>query len=150
MQHNQDQIYGEFPTSHIPSGVYKLMYIDKLAFINDLLHIIIAKPYLLYYNGEPNNIEPRSSLRDVVQDDKSNLLILLSSDRTMPMNTVCLNLLWDVFIEFNEVNISVHISAWDQRFNEGLWAKMFTSLNSKKILQYIETNSICGHCSIRR
>ena len=35
--------------------------------------------------------------------------------------------------------------------NEGLRAETLTSLNSNKdILQYIETNSVRGHCSIRR
>ena len=35
--------------------------------------------------------------------------------------------------------------------DEGLQAKTLASLNSNKdILQYIETNSIRGHCSIRR
>ena len=41
-----------------------------------------------------------------MQDDKSNLLILLSSDQTIPTNAVRLDVLQDVFIEFSEVKIS--------------------------------------------
>ena len=54
-----------------------------------------------------NDIEPRSLFQDVVHDDKSNLLILLlSSDRTMPMNAVCLDVCKMSLFKFNEVNVS--------------------------------------------
>ena len=42
------------------------------------------------------------------EDDKSNLLILLSSDLAMPMDPVCLHVLQDVFIDFSEANVSAH------------------------------------------
>ena len=39
------------------------------------------------------------------ENDKSNLLTSFSSDPTIPMNPVCLNVLLDVFIKFSEVNV---------------------------------------------
>ena len=51
-----------------------------------------------------SNREVRSEM--LSQDDKSNLLILLSSDRTIPINPVCVHVLQEVFIEFSEVNVS--------------------------------------------
>ena len=66
--------------------------------------------YLLYKKGDLNDIKLRSSFQAVVWDNKSNLLILLSSDRTMPTNTVYLDVMQDVFhlFEFNEINILAH------------------------------------------
>ena len=43
------------------------------------------------------------------KDDKSNLLILLSSDQAMPMNPVCLNALQDVFDWIKWGKLFIHI-----------------------------------------
>ena len=57
--------------------------------------------------------------------------------------------------EFNEVNVSACRPSSElheiRGSGEGLRAERLTSLNSNEdILQYIETNSIRGHCSIQR
>ena len=85
-------------------------------------------------------------------DDKSNLLILLSLDRTMPRNPVCLNVLQDVFIEFSEDNVSARrplsepLISWRRPTGRNVNLTEF----NKNILQYIKINRVHGHCSIRR
>ena len=61
--------------------------------------------------------------------------MLLSSDRTILMNPVCLDVLQDVFIEFSEVKVSAHqpLSVWRRPMSQNV---KLTELN-KNILQFI-------------
>ena len=70
---------------------------------------------------------------DSISKYSSNLLILLSLDRVIPMNPVRLNILQDVFIEFSEVNFSTRRPSSESLISDkSLQAEALTLLNSIK------------------